>query len=408
MGSLTVKAIEGRLSEGRHFDGAGLYLQVRATGSRSWLYRWKDGGKVKVMGLGAYPAVGLADAREKARECARMRAKGIDPLEQKRASKQAKSPAPAAPAGKTFSEVAAEYIKSHQAGWKSAKTLYIWRHSLEHYADKAFGAVAVDKIDRPMILSLLRPIWNEKPETAGRVRRHVEAVLNFARAHDYRSGDNPAVWRGNLQFAFVDQSKIRTVKHHPALPYAELPAFLRALRERPGVGALAFEFAILTACRTSEVLGATWQEVDIDAKLWSIPGSRMKAGKPHTVPLSARAIDLLKAVADFRRGAEPWLWPGDRIGRPLSNMAFLMLLRRMDRSDLTAHGFRSTFRDWISETTEFSSEVAEMALAHVVSNKVEAAYRRGDLLAKRRELMEAWAAFCCGAAPAEVNHKEPS
>ena len=394
MAKLTVKSLE-RLGPGRHADGDGVYLQVKPGGARAWLYRYKTGPKLTMLGLGSYPAVGLAEARKKAQECRKQREEGQDPLALKRAAALLAAE-PKSPVGKTFAEVAAEYIEAHKAGWKSAKTLYIWRHSLEHYAAKAFGAVAVDKVDKPMVVALLRPIWNEKPETAGRVRRHVEAVLNFARAHDYRTGENPAAWRGNLQFAFVEQGKVRAVEHHAALPYAELPAFLRLLRERTGVGVLAFEFAILTACRTSEVLGAEWQEVDFDSRLWSIPGARMKAGKPHVVPLSDRAIEVLKAAADFRRGANSFVWPGDRPGRPLSNMTFLMLLRRMERTDLTAHGFRSTFRDWVSETTDYPGEVAEMALAHVVANKVEAAYRRGDLLDKRRELMKEWAAFCGG------------
>ena len=394
-------------AQGLHADGAGLYLQITKGGARSWVYRYQAGGSVKTIGLGPARDVSLKQARERAAECRKLRIQGKDPLAHKRATLQSVEPVePAtlqpAPPVKTFADVAAEYIQAHKVGWKSAKTLYIWRHSLEHYAAKAFGAVAIDKIDNPMVLALLRPIWNEKPETAGRVRRHVESVLNFARAHEYRTGDNPAAWRGNLQFAFVEQGKVRPVEHHAALPYAELPAFLKLLRERSGVGVLAFEFAILTACRTSEVLGATWQEVDFDSRLWSIPGARMKAGKPHGVPLSERAIEVLKAAADFRRGADFFVWPGDRPGRPLSNMTFLMLLRRMERSDLTAHGFRSTFRDWVSETTDFPGEVAEMALAHVVANKVEAAYRRGDLLAKRRELMDAWAAFCSGGGPAKT------
>ena len=402
MAKLTVKGLE-RLGPGRHADGDGLYIQVKPSGARAWLYRYKTGPKLTMLGLGPYPTISLADARKRAQECRDQRAAGVDPLAHKRAAPPLADVAapPESPAGKTFADVAVEYIQAHKAGWKSAKTLYIWRHSLEHYAAKAFGAVPVDKIDKPMIVGLLRPIWNEKPETASRVRRHVEAVLNFARAHDYRSGDNPAAWRGALQYAFVEQGKVRAVKHHPALPYAELPMFLKLLRERAGVGALAFEFAILTACRTSEVLGAEWQEVDFDSRLWSIPGARMKASKPHVVPLSDRALEVLKAAADFRRGADSFIWPGDRPGKPVSNMTFLMLLRRMGRRDLTGHGFRSTFRDWVSETTDFPGEVAEMALAHAVANKVEAAYRRGDLLAKRRELMDSWSAFCWGSTGGE-------
>ncbi len=396
---LTDRGVAALKAQGLHADGAGLYLQITKAGVKSWVYRYKVASAVKTIGLGPARDVSLKHARDRAAECRRLRLEGVDPLAHKRRASVEPVTPPESPAGKTFADVAAEYLEAHAAGWKSDKTIVGWRRSLERYAGQAFGSVPVDKIDRPMIVALLRPIWNEKPETAGRVRRHVEAVLNFAKVHDYRTGENPATWRGNLSFAFAQLAKVRAVKHHPALPYAELPMFLKLLRERAGVGALAFELAILTACRTSEVLGAEWQEVDFDSRLWSIPGARMKAGKPHVVPLSDRALEVLKAAADFRRGADSFIWPGDRPGKPVSNMTFLMLLRRMGRRDLTGHGFRSTFRDWVSETTDFPGEVAEMALAHAVANKVEAAYRRGDLLAKRRELMDAWAAYCC------LNHK---
>lgn len=387
MGKLTVKGIES-LGKGRHADGDGLYLQVTAAGSRSWLYRYSSAGRAHEMGLGAYPAVSLATAREKARDATKARAGGIDPLTHKRTSTAA-----ASRAAVTFAEIADEYLSAHKSGW-SPKTNYIWELGLRTYAGKAFGSLPVAEIGVDHLLKLLRPIWAEKAETASRVRRQVEAVLNYARSRGLRSGDNPAAWKGNLQFALVSHAKIVEVDHYAALHYSAAPAFIKELREREGLGVLGFEFLILTAARTGEVLGASWDEIDFESAVWSIPAERMKASKPHRVPLSERAVAILRTANDYRRGSEPWIWPGDRIGRPLSNMAFLTVLRRMKRNKVvTAHGFRATFKTWATETTDYPRELVEMSLAHTVGNEVERAYLHGDVLKKRRALMEAWAKY---------------
>lgn len=375
-----------------HSDGDGLYLQISKTGAKSWVLRYMIGGAVKTMGLGPYPTTGLAAARERAEECRRVRADGGDPLSVRRTEQRAAKIAAAR--SKTFAEVADEYIAAHESAWRSAKTRYIWKHSLEAYAGKAFGTVAIADVTRENILEALRPIWSEKPETAGRVRRHVEAVMAFAIARNYREGENPAIWRGGLQFALPALSKVQTVQHHSALPYSEAPSFLRALAKEVGVTPLALRFAILTATRTSETLGATWDEIDVAGRLWTIPAARMKGRREHRIPLSTAAQAILEEASAFRESS--CVFPGQRRGRPLSNMAFLMLLRRMKRADLTAHGFRSTFRDWAGDATDYPREVIETALAHMVGDEVERAYRRGDALEKRRALMEDWGSFLDG------------
>jgi integrase len=285
----------------------------------------------------------------------------------------------------TFRQCAEAYIKAQATGWKNPKHAAQWPSTLGAYVYPIFGALAVQAVDVGLVMKALEPIWTEKPETASRVRGRIEAVLDWATASKYRKGENPARWKGHLENLLPKKSKVRRVEHHAALPYAELGAFMADLRQREGTAARALEFAILTAARTGEVIGATWDEVDFEARLWTIPGDRMKAGREHRVPLGEAALSILRPLYEVRTG--------DRVF-PISNMAMLMLLRRMGQADLTAHGFRSTFSDWCAEQTSFPSEVREMALAHVVGDKVEAAYRRGDLFEKRRQLSEAWAAFC--------------
>jgi len=377
---------------GRYADGGGLYLQVGPTGGKSWLVRYMRHGKAHQMGLGALAALTLAEARNKAADVRRLLVNGVDPLEARRvemASERAKTAH-----GMTFSQCAAAYITAHREGWRNPKHRQQWENTLATYAEPVFGALPVAAIDLPLVMKVLEPIWKEKPETASRLRGRIETILDWATVRGFRQGENPARWRGHLDKLLPARSKVAIVEHHAALPYAEIARFMAELRQRNAVAARALEFLILTASRTSETLEAVWPEIDLKNKVWTIPAERMKAGRDHRVPLAPQAVAVLTEMAALRGRESEWVFPGTRPKRPLSSMALLMLLRRMDWPDLTAHGFRSTFRDWTSETTAFPSEVAEAALAHAVADKVEAAYRRGDLFDKRRDLMEAWAAFC--------------
>jgi integrase len=383
-------------------DGGGLYLRVSGTGTKSWVFRFQLDGKRRDMGLGPYPDISLAEARGRATEHRKLRRDGIDPLEAKEVRRQAQRLSVAR--GRTFREVAEEFIRRNEAGWRNAKHRQQWRNTLATYVYPVFGELSVAVIDTELVVQVLDPIWSEKPETASRVRGRIEAVLDAATVRGYRQGPNPAQWKGNLAHILPARARVRKVAHHAALPLDEMPAFFAALRERQGMAARALEFAIFTAARTAEVLGATWGEVDLDAKVWTVPAERMKAGREHRVPLSSAArtlVEKLRPLALVRNG-EPdpaaTVFPGPRRALQMSNMTMLMLLRRMKRDDLTAHGFRSTFSDWAAERTAYPREVVEMALAHAVENKVEAAYRRGDLFEKRRDLMEAWAGFCTGPA----------
>jgi integrase len=285
-------------------------------------------------------------------------------------------------------------MAAHRVAWKNDKHASQWVATLKTYAYPVIGDLPLHMIDTTLVMKVIEPLWSEKPETASRLRGRMEAVLDWATVRGYRAGDNPARWRGHLDVLLPSRSKVRKVEHHSALAYAELPAFLVKLREQEGVAARALEFTILTAARTSETIGATHHEIDKKNKLWSVPAERMKAGKDHRVPLSDRALKILDQVSRAGEGREDFIFPGGNVGKPLSNMAMLKLLARMGRGDLTVHGFRSTFRDWAAERTNFPNEVVEMALAHAVDDKTEAAYRRGDLLEKRSRLMEAWSAYC--------------
>jgi integrase len=374
-------------------DGGGLYLQI-TNGGASWIYRYMLAGRAREMGLGPLALFGLSEARAKALDARRLRHEGIDPIEARKAARlRARLDAAKT---MTFMECAHGYITAHRAGWRNGKHAAQWEATLATYAGPVIGALPVPVIDTALVLKVLEPIWTAKPETAGRVRGRIEAILDWAKVRGYRTGENPARWRGHLDKLLPARSKVRKVEHHAALPYAEVPGFLVSLREQEGTAARALEFAILVAARTGEVVGARWGEVDLLDKTWTLPAARMKAGREHRVPLSARALAILEEMQRHRHAEEGFVFPGGKLGRPLSNMAFLMLLRRLGRGDLTAHGFRSTFRDWAADRTNFPAEVAEMALAHAVSGKVEAAYRRGDLFEKRRRLMDAWAEFVTG------------
>lgn len=388
---LTALQVSQTKKPGLYADGAGLYLQVAAGGSKSWLWRFMLAGRARWMGLGSYPAVALADARAQAADARRLRLAGVDPIEARKAAR-AQSRIEAARAI-TFKDAADKYIAAHKPGWRNARHAAQWASSLETYARPVLGSLPVQAIDVGLVLKVLEPIWTEKSETASRLRGRIEAVLDWAAARGYRLGENPARWRGHLENLLPARAKVRKVRHHPALPYAEVGAFVAVLRQEGGLAARALEFLILTACRTGEAIGACWPEFDPDGAVWTIPAERTKMGRAHRVPLSPPALALLKGLV--RPTAEGgFVFPGADPDRPLSNMAMLALLKRMGRDDLTAHGFRSTFRDWAAERTNYPREVAEMALGHAIGDRVEAAYRRGDLFEKRRRLMAAWGEFC--------------
>ncbi|MDE2165519.1 MAG: integrase arm-type DNA-binding domain-containing protein [Alphaproteobacteria bacterium] len=383
-----------RLKEpGMYADGAGLYLQVTGDGrdrvTKSWIYRYGVNGRTRDMGLGSVLVIGLAAAREKAAECRRIRDAGKDPIDVRKADRAAA--ALAAASAMTFKQVREKFIAANRADWRNPKHAAQWETTLERYAEPEIGAVSIQAIDAGLVLKVIEPIWRQIPETASRLRGRIEAIIDFATVHGWRTGENPARWRGHLDKILPAPTKVRAVKHHAALPFDELPAFLADLRNQGGAAARALEFTILTVARTKQTIGAQPSEVSAASKIWTVPGERMKAGKEHRVPLAPRALELAGEAA------AGYLFPGPGRDQPLSNMAMTMVLRRMGRDDITVHGFRSTFRDWAAERTNFPSEVVEMALAHAIDDKVEAAYRRGDLLEKRTRLMNAWANFCATA-----------
>ena len=377
--------------KGAHHDGGGLYLRVDPPYACSWQYRYQLKGRSRWMGLGPYPLISLAEARERATAARRLRANGIDPidlrddLEKKARLEAARS--------QTFKQCAEAYITSHEAGWRNPKHRVQWKNTLAAYAYPVIGDLPVPSIDISLVMKILEPIWISKSETASRLRGRIEAVLDWAKALGYRDGENPARW-SHLKMLLPAKSRVARVVHHAALPYNQIPTFMASLRTEHGNAAHAFEYLILTAARTSEVIHARWSEINIEDRLWIIPANRMKTGKEHRIPLSERAVAILGGIKPNPAEPNAYVFRGSKPGKPLSNMAFLMLLRRMGRNDLTAHGFRSTFRDWCTERTSFSSEVAELALAHAIGSKVEAAYRRGDLFEKRHELARLWAEYC--------------
>jgi integrase len=401
IGKLTALAVAQAKRRGYYGDGGGLFLQVSATGSKSWVFRFKEAGKLREMGLGPTHTIGLADARQRAQDCRRARLDGRDPIEARRAERMA-AKLDAAKA-MTFNACAERYIAAHKAGWRNAKHAAQWAATLRAYVYPVFGTLPAQAVDVGLVMKALEPIWTEKPETASRVRGRIESILDWATARGYRQGDNPARWRGHLDNLLPKKSRVRRVEHHAALPYPEIGGFMAELHAKTGVPARALEFAILTAARTGEVIGARWDEFDLAERLWTVPAERMKAGREHRVPLTDAALAIVEKMAEIRSGE--FLFPGAKANRPISGIGFSSVLRRMGRNDLTVHGFRSTFRDWAAERTGFSAEVAEMALAHAVADKVEAAYRRGDLFQKRRQIMDAWAKFC--AAPPPAGHVVP-
>lgn len=386
LGALAV----GRLREpGLHAVGgvSGLYLQVTASGARSWILRATIGGKRRDMGLGGYPDVTLAIAREKAREARAKIEQGIDPiLERERAlsalrAEQAQS--------MTFEGACRALIDAKSDEWRNPKHRAQWVATLENYAYPIIGKLQVGDVGQAHVLNVLQPIWKEKTETAKRLRGRIEQVLDWARVRGFRDGENPARWRGHLDKLLATPSKIAPVVHHRALDINAMPAFMAGLHQRQGIAARALEFLVLTAARSGEVRGATWAEIDMDARVWTVPAERMKAGKEHRVPLSPQALALLASLP--RIEGNELVFPAPR-GGVLSDMTLTAVMRRMGL-DAVPHGMRSTFRDWAAERTNYPREVAEMALAHAIGNAVEAAYRRGDLFTKRAEMMAGWALF---------------
>lgn len=375
---------------GYHGDGGGLWLQVSPTGSKSWIFRYMREGRAHEMGLGSFITVDLASARVKARACRQMLLDGGDPLAQRRDARNAKALDEAKRI--TFNQCAEAYIDAHRGSWKNTKHVLQWENTIATYASPLIGALPVAAVDTDLVVKVLRPIWRDKTETAVRLRGRIEAILGWATVSKFRQGDNPARWRGHLDNLLANPNKIAPVRNHPALPWRDVRGFMEELRAREGVAARAIEFAILTACRSGEVRGARWSEIDLGAKVWTIPAERMKAGKEHRVPLSTAAMGLLRSLG--RLGDV--VFPGRGEELPLSDMSLTAVLRRMGHGDITVHGFRSTFRDWCAEeaSNSFSREVCEHALAHSLPDKVEAAYRRGDLFEKRVTLMQAWADYC--------------
>lgn len=376
---------------GRHTDGSGLQLLVKESGARSWVYRFMLNGKSRDVGLGpAGPGgLSLSEARD-ARDALRLKVKaGVDPLmERQQMAAEALAATQAAKlASVTFRAVAESYIAANESNWRNLKHRQQWQNTLASYVYPVIGDLPVANVSTAHVLAILEPIWKSKAETASRVRGRIETILDAAKARGYREGENPARWRGHIAQILPARARL-TRGHHKALAYEAIPEFVSALRKREAVAALALEFTILTAARSSEVLGGQWNEVDLGKAIWTIPASRMKAGKEHRVPLSQRAVEILEAV---RALGSSFMFPAKNGG--LSGMAMSMLLRRMEVA-ATVHGFRSSFRDWSAECTSFAHEVCEMALAHAIGNKAEAAYRRGDLFEKRRRLMDEWAAFC--------------
>ncbi|MDW7745154.1 tyrosine-type recombinase/integrase [Halomonas sp.] len=385
-------AVEVRriVEPGYHAVGGvpGLCLQVKPGGGRSWILRARVGGRRREFGLGSFPMVSLAAARAKGAELRDKLAQGIDPVAERKAALAALLAAQRKQI--TFDECAAEVVKVKQAESRNPKHAAQWQSTLETYASPKLGALAASEIELAHVVEVLRPIWETKTETATRVRQRIEAVLSWATTHGYREGPNPAEWRGNLDAVLPKPAKVKKAGHHAALPITEMGAFMDVLRKREALAARALEFAILTAARSGEVRGATWTEIDLGAKVWIIPAERMKAGRPHRVPLSDDALAVLRGLP--AGGAGDLVFKPSR-GRQLSENALTNVLKRMGIK-ATAHGFRSTFRDWVAEFTATPHDVAEMALAHTIKNSAEAAYRRGDLLDKRRRLMQQWAEFC--------------
>jgi integrase len=394
VGKLTSKAIQKLAKAGQKGstgDGQGLYLQITAGGSVSWIYRFKLNGKQRYMGLGPYPDVGLSEARELAADHRKLVKQGTDPL----TARDKETKKEAAPI--TFTTCAARYIQSHRRSWRNAKHARQWVSTMKTYARPVIGNLPIEEITTQDVLKILAPIWTVKNETAKRVQGRIENILDYAAAHGYRDSVNPARWRGHLDKLLAKPSRVQKVSHHPAMPYDEVADFMAAVNGYNSMSSKALQLLILTATRTSEVLNSEWHELDLNNATWTIPADRMKANREHRVPLSLQAVELLSNLPRVK--ANTYIFAGMKQGRPLSNMSLLQFMRGIGygpsgkQGNYVPHGFRSSFRDWTGEVTSYPRDVAEMALAHTIENKVEAAYRRGDLFEKRRAMMQEWADY---------------
>lgn len=384
MPKLTDKQIRAIKENGRYGDGAGLWFVVRG-GSRTWHLRWMKAGKPREMSLGSFPDLPLAEARKRAQDARRVIKEGGDPIALKADHK--------ASTARTFRVAAVEYIDAHKAGWRNAKHGQQWGNTLALYVYPVIGDLPLPVIGTDHVLKILKPIWESKPETASRVRGRIEAVLDYAKAREWRQGENPARWRGHLDHLLPARAKVQRVEHHPAVPYAKLGTVMARLAESEGIAARCLRFLTLTAARSGEARGARWQEIDLEAGVWIVPGERMKGALPHRVPLSPEAMEILHSMQPFARGPESLVFPGQRMGSPLSDVALAKALRIAAGEGFTTHGMRSAFRDWTAERTSFPRAAAERCLAHVNKDKTEAAYLRADMLDVRRQIMDTWARF---------------
>jgi integrase len=421
-GKLSARGVQTK-RDGMHGDGGNLWLQV-TPGGRSWLFRYRWGQKQREMGLGAVSEIPLSEARARASICRRLVREGVDPIERRRALAATEEPAKRS----TFKDAAQRYFDAKKAGWRSAKHTVQFPNTMRDYVYPIIGEMPVQEIDTDRVLKILEQelrdsdgkeigrLWTTRPETASRVRARIEQVLDWAAARRMRHGDNPARWRGHLSSLLPERKKVKAVDHHPALPYADAHSFWQALDTRKSASAEALRFTILTAARTGEVIGARWSEVDLEAKVWTVPADRMKVHRQHRFPLSKEAVEILERMKALKDEGGGYVFPGATAEGPLSNMAMAMMVRKMSPAEgpprwvdhkgspIVPHGFRSTFRDWAAELTAHPNEMVEMALAHTVGNKVEAAYRRGDMFERRRRLMEDWATHCTTAPAAKSDN----
>jgi integrase len=380
---LSALDVKAKSEPGRYADGDGLYLNVAAGKSKSWVFLWMKNGKRREMGLGSYPTISLVAARQRADECRRQVAEGLDPITERKK---------AAPV--TFGEAADQFLASMSSSFRNEKHRDQWKMTLGDAYCAKLRKQSISAVDTEDVLQVLTPIWQTKAETASRIRGRIERVLDYATVKGWRTGENPARWRGHLKNALPARQKLAR-GHHAAMPYAQVPAYVKRLQSAEAMAARGLEFLILTASRSGEVMGAQWPEFDLEKAIWTVPAERMKAGKEHRVPLSPGAVTIIKALKDAK--VNDYVFPGEKKDRPLSPMAFAMLMRRMKFGQYTAHGFRSAFRDWAGDETSFPRELAEAALAHRVGDETERAYRRSDALDRRRKLMEAWTDYCLGA-----------
>ena len=390
--ALSARRVQTEKRPGYHCDGTGLYLQVSATGTKAWIFRFKSPvtGKQREMGLGPVGVLSLAKARERAIECRQQRLAGLDPIEQRNAGRRVQQLEQARAI--TFKQAAEQCIESKKHEWKNAKHAQQWVNTLTTHAFPTIGKLSISAVETGLVLKVLNPLWVTKPETASRLRQRMEVIWDWCKARGYVTGENPARLRGHLDMLLAKTSKVKRVKHHPALPYKQVNTFITDLRKQKGCAPLALEFLVLTAARTGEVIGAKWGEIDLQAKLWTVPADRMKAGKEHRVPLCNRAVEILTSIKS-ERAAGGFVFPGWKAGTGLSNGAMLVLMKKKF-GECTPHGFRSTFRDWAADEAHgFQGDTIEQALAHAIKNQTEAAYRRSDQLDRRRDLMNAWAKY---------------